>query len=119
MAFVAWKCRRAATSLPARLFEICRRGPARQGAHALHQRRPLGCRNDPPSVHQVEQVRALQAVVVGREDGIAGAGLGERPNRITGCRDPIGLAAAKALVTNVELDRTWQISGDFTPSDQL
>src|SRR5579883_295641 len=58
-----------------RLLQVGRRSPAGKRTYALHQGRALGDGDNATGVHQVEQVRALQAVIVSGQDGVALDGL--------------------------------------------
>ena len=58
------------------MLQIGRGGSARQGADPLHQGGAFGGGDYAAGVHQVEEVRALQAVVVGGEDREALQGSG-------------------------------------------
>src|SRR5271165_5132174 len=60
------------------LLEVGGGGAASQGAHARHKGGAFGGGDDPAGVHEIEEVGALEAVVVGGEDGVAGAVLGRR-----------------------------------------
>src|SRR6266852_4755434 len=55
------------------LRQVGCRGPAREGAHAGHERRTLGSGNYAARVHQVEEVRTLEAMVVGGKQRVTNA----------------------------------------------